>query len=36
LKEIRVFIEGFFLCSQKKNEDDFVDAKVDDRCLLAA
>jgi hypothetical protein len=34
LKEIRVLIEFYFLCSQKKNkEEDFVNARVDDKCL---
>jgi hypothetical protein len=36
LKEVKVFIKGFFLCSKnKKNdkEDDFVDVRVDERCL---
>jgi hypothetical protein len=38
LKEVKIFIEGFFSCSkEKKNkEDDFVDAKVDERCLWLA
>jgi hypothetical protein len=38
LKEVWVFTQGFFLCSKKMNnkEDDFVDAKVDERCLWLA
>jgi hypothetical protein len=38
LKEFKVFAEGLFLCSkEKKNkEDDFVDARVNDRCLWLA
>jgi hypothetical protein len=39
LKEVKVFTKTFFLCSKKKKnnkEEDFVDARVDERCLWLA
>jgi hypothetical protein len=38
LKEVRVLIEGFFLCSKNKinKENDFVKARVDEECLWLA
>jgi hypothetical protein len=38
LKEIRVLTKGFLMFPKKNNnkEDDFVDARVDERCLWLA
>jgi hypothetical protein len=38
LKELRVLSKGYFYVPKinKNNEDDFVDARVDERCLWLA
>jgi len=38
LKEVRILIEGFFYVPKKENnkEEDFANARVDERCLWLA